>query len=183
MNIIDRINNIHNMTDDQQGVLIRRYARAPREGKLEIARLHQQIYGFTGKNFENVSHETGTALKNWKIKNPALWQHISLLIAIEDYAEYMRRKRGKTDKLVAQIKEGQRRNKARKYKKQTLSDRIRGMYAEIKTLRERDKLSWTGVAKYLKSAHRKYFRGHDLSASYLRRAYNALAQERSSDTI
>lgn len=180
LDILDRLKNIDDMTDEQQGTLIRRYAREPKEGKLEIARLHQKIYGL---NFTDVPHETILILKNMRNRNPVLWQHLSLLLAIEDYIIYVRRKRGKTDKLIARIKEGQRRNKAARYKKQTLSDRIRGLYSEIKTLRDRDKLSWTAVAKYLKQAHRKYFHGHNLSASYLRRAYNALAKDKSSDTI
>ena len=180
LDILDRLKNIDDMTDEQQGTLIRRYAREPKEGKLEIARLHQKIYGL---NFTDVSHETIQILKTIRNKNPVLWQHLSLLLAIENYIEYVRRKRGKTDKLIARIKEGQRRNKAARYKKQTLSDRIRGLYSEIKTLRDRDKLSWTAIAKYLKQAHRKYFKDHNLSASYLRRAYNALAKDKSSDKI
>lgn len=181
MDILDRIKNIDEMTDDQQSVLIRRYAKEPKEGKLEIARLHQKIYGL---NFtSDVSCETILILKEIRNKNPVLWQHLSLLLAIENYIEYVKRKRGKTDRLISKIKEGQRRNKASRYKKQTLSDRIRGLYSEITTLRERDKLSWPGVAKYLKQAHRKYFRGHNLSPSYLRRAYNTLAKERLSDKI
>ena len=180
VDILDRLKNIDEMKDDQQGTLIRRYAREPREGKLEIARLHQKIYGL---NFTDVSHEAIQVLRTLRNRNPVLWQHLSLLLAIEDYIEYVKRKRGKTDRLISKIKEGQRRNKASRYRKQTLSDRIRGLYSEITTLRERDKLSWTGVAKYLKQAHGKYFRGHDLSPSYLRRAYNALAQERLSDKI
>lgn len=183
MDILDRIKNINDMTDDQQSVLIRRYAKEPKEGKLEIARLHQKIYGFTGNIFSRETSEKMTLLKTIRNKNPVLWHHLSLLLAIEDYIEYVRRKRGKTDKLIAKIKEGQRRNKVARYKKQTLSDRIRGLYSEITTLRNRDKLSWTAVAKYLKQAHRKYFRDHNLSASYLRRAYNALAKERISDKI
>lgn len=180
IDILSRLKNIDEMTDDQQSVLIRRYAREPREGKLEIARLHQKIYGL---NFTDVSHEAIQILRTLRNRNSVLWQHLSLLLAIEDYIEYVKRKRGKTDRLISKIKEGQRRNKAARYKKQTLSDRIRGLYSEIKTLRERDKLSWTGVAKYLKQAHRKYFKDHNLSASYLRRAYNVLDKDRSSDTI
>ena len=181
MDILDRIKNIDEMTDDQQSVLIRRYAKEPKEGKLEIARLHQKIYGL--KFTTDVSHETILILKEIRNKNPVLWQHLSLLLAIENYIEYVKRKRGKTDKLISKIKEGQRRNKASRYKKQTLSDRIRGLYSEITTLRERDKLSWPAVTKYLKQAHRKYFKGHNLSPSYLRRAYNTLVKERLSDKI
>lgn len=183
IDILKRIVNIYKMSDDQQSTLIRRYAREPKDGKLEIARLHQKNYGFTGNNFTDVSQETLDVLKKIKYKNPVLWQHLSLLMAIEDYSEYIKRKRGKTDKLISKIKEGQRKNKAARYKRQTLSDRIRGLYSEITTLRERDKLSWTGIAKYLKKAHRKYFKGHNLSPSYLRRTYNDLAKKRTSDTI
>lgn len=56
-----------------------------------------------------------------------------------------------------------------------LEYKIKVNYAEITMLRQQ--YSWQDVAKIIKKNHRHQFEGYKLTASYLRRVYNKIAQK------
>ena len=142
--------------------LLARYQPIERE---EISKLHQKYYACKLEDPDNI-------LLDIKNGSPARYNLYTLIMAIEDYTHNaLRRKRSKTSDEVDRSK-----TKRRIYKvqRQTYKDRIRALLTEIDMLRTKERLSWSEIAVYLQRAHRKYFAGKRLSASYLRRAYNDL---------
>ena len=136
--------------------LLARYQPIERE---EISKLHQKYYACKLEDPDNI-------LLDIKNGSPARYNLYTLIMAIEDYTHNaLRRKRSKTSKTKRRIY---------KVRRQTYKDRIRALLTEIDMLRTKERLSWSEIAVYLQRAHRKYFAGKRLSASYLRRAYNDL---------
>lgn len=156
--------------DEARAKLLRAFARASSTEKLEISRNHQAYYTPEGDDPDRA------VLMKLRNERRAAWNLATLMLAIEDHVQtaYIRRKRSERN---AEISRSKHRRRVYKVRKQTYKDRIRGLLTEINVLRTQEGLSWTEIALFLKRNHRKYFDGYQISASYLRRAYNELMEK------
>ena len=156
--------------DEVRTKLLRTFARATPEEKLDISRCHQKYYSPDGSDPDR------DALLMLRSEHKAKYNLATLMLAIEDQAQtaYLRRKVSQRN---IEISRSKHRRRVFKVKKQTYKDRIRGLLTEIDVLRTQDKLSWNEIAVFLKRNHRKYFDGYQISGSYLRRAYNELMEK------
>lgn len=170
-NIMQRISRLQQVQDDEHSALLRLYATAPREHRLQISQAHQQYYGAPYTLAAEVSHETIDWLRDYKHNNPADYNYISLLLALEDYRERIMREDGKSSAFATAVAEARRRRHIARSRRQTTLDRIRALYPEIRILVEDEGLHWPEVLLYLRRRHRKMLGKSKLSASWLRRCY------------
>ena len=166
--ITERILRLIDLSEDEQGNLIRAMASAPVAGRIAILSGRNKYYSDVPRESLSVKHFE--ILKRYKHENPQMYDYLCLLLAIEDYQDIARRKRIDGDPLVLALMEGRRNNQIRRCRRQTTLDRIRALYPEIRDLLAKG-LTWPEILKYLKRHHRKMFAASKLSASWLRRSY------------
>lgn len=155
--------------DEKERVkILRRIVTTSGTELMEISRRQQYYYGIAGRIDE---------LREWRQDDPALINLLALLAALEEHANWIARKNKKTVDLITQIKEEKRKAAFVRGRKGAVNKRLRILFYEIRDLREKDRYSWSMIAKYLYLKHRKALDGKKVSGDYIRRVYQRIEQE------
>lgn len=153
------------LDENEKRRYMRYFANAPELIYLNIINAKQQIYS-------QIMRRTIPEIESYKPKK-AKYEYIILILACiyisEQHIQNQAKAKIKEERLKMRI------DRQREKKKKTLYEIIRPLYAEITVYRQ-DKATWNDIVVILRKAHRSMFRGHKLTASYLRRAYNQVAE-------
>jgi hypothetical protein len=172
VNIIDKIGMSRSMTDRESEKLLKLLAALPRHERLNVMDRHRNYYVIGGLDEDSKNY-----IVQQRRDNPAQLDLDLLILALLDYQRDLR-KSGRSAELITTIRNQSRRRRIERLRKDTFIIRLRGIFAEVTNLREKENLSWPQIAVYLRRAHRKYFGDRQINPDYLRRAYNKLLQER-----
>lgn len=172
MNIVEKIKMSRSMSDGEATKLLKLLAALPMEERLNVMDRHRNYYVIGGLDEDGKNY-----IVQQRRDNPAQLDLDLLILALLDYQRDLR-KSGRSSELITTIRNQSRRRRIERLRKDTFIVRLRGIFAEVTNLREKENLSWPQIAVYLRRAHRKYFGDKSINADYLRRAYNKLAAER-----
>lgn len=172
MNIVEKIGISRSMTDRESEKLLKLLAALPKDERLNVMDRHRNYYVIGGLDDDGKNY-----IVQQRRDNPAQLDLDLLILALLDYQRDLR-KSGRSSELITTIRNQSRRRRIERLRKDTFIIRLRGIFAEVTNLREKENLSWPQIAVYLRRAHRKYFGDKVINADYLRRAYNKLSQER-----
>lgn len=171
-NLIDKIGMSRSMADRESEKLLKFLAALPKDERLNVMDRHRNYYVIGGLDAAEKDY-----IVQQRRDNPAQLDLDLLILALLDYQRDLR-KSGRSSELITTIRNQSRRRRIERLRKDTFIVRLRGIFAEVTNLREKENLSWPQIAVYLRRAHRKYFGDRPINADYLRRAYNKLSQER-----
>lgn len=172
MNIVEKIEMSRSMSDGETAKLLKLLAALPMEERLNVMDRHRKYYVIGGLDEDGKNY-----IVQQRRDNPAQLDLDLLILALLDYQRDLK-KSGRSSELITTIRNQSRRRRIERLRKDTFIIRLRGIFAEVTNLREKENLSWPQIAVYLRRAHRKYFGDKQINPDYLRRAYNKLSQER-----
>jgi len=156
----------------QQESLVSWFSKATPSQQVLVFDYQNKFFSLSPKQVTIPEADIKKLLK-FKQIHTANFTHRCFLLGCYQVKNY---KKGRTNEVEAIIKKEKELRLLEQQKSKKFKDIFKKHYFDVKSLKDGG-ASWTIIAKYLSSHHKKYYRDYKITPSYLRRTFNELTAD------
>lgn len=162
---------INQLYHDEEN-LVGWFSKATPRERVLVFEVQNQLFSLSPKQVTIPQEDTKKFL-DFKHNNTANFTHRCFLFGCY---QTKNSKKGQTNEVKAIIQKEKEERLLEKQRSKKFRDKFRKHYFDVQNLKNNG-ASWTIIAKYISSHHKKYYKGYTITPSYLRRTFNELTAE------